>query len=289
MLTTHVIAKLALAATLACLVPAARASDWADDYRRGLEALEKDDLRAARRSFERAVAEEPRSHATARTYGARSIGYFPYLQLSRVAYRERDLKAAQRHLAQEMAEAQVGQTPEGRALLQEQQLLLENLELIQAAEQGGATVGDRTVTRTERDRQREALLSQQVAQQCGERRLGKPDRMPWYYHYALAQKLAAHDDWIGALAHLSWALDRRGEPGEWVRTYGMGFVDYRPWLEMGRAHGHLGNWECARDALELSTQKEPLGDDDAADARQRDDLLRGARLRVEPAAGGGRL
>lgn len=265
---------------LAATAAICSAGNWSDDYRRALKALDDGRLDVARRSLESAIAAQPRSEAAARTYGTRSVGYFPHLYLSMVAYRERDLKAAQRALAQEMEQGVAQTTDQGRAMLAEQGLLLENLEFLQAAEAGTAQRDGQPLARSERDRQREAVLAQQVAAQCGQRPQARPDERPWYYHYMLARKLADHGDWIGSLQQLSLALDRRTEPGEFVRTYGMGYVDYRPWYDLGRAHSHLGNWQCSRDALELSRVREPMGAEDEKDARERDELLAGAKARL---------
>jgi hypothetical protein len=265
---------------LALTAPQARAGGWADEYRRALQAMDENRLDVAQKALEGAIAVQPKSDAAARTYGTRTVGYYPYLYLSKVAYRQRDLKAAQRAYAQELEQGVAQGTDEGRALLDEQELLLENLEYLQSAENGTATNEGRPVGRTERDKQREALLAQQVAAQCGQRPAARRDDMPWYYHYTLAHELADHGDWIGSLQQLALALDRRSDSGKFVRTYGMGFVDYRPWFDMGRAHSHLGNWQCSRDALELSAVREPMGEADAQAERERAELLAGARKRA---------
>jgi hypothetical protein len=255
------------------LAPRASADDWADDYRRGVAALEKGRLRAARTQLEKAAAAQPEPRAGARAHGTRTFDYLPWLQLSTLAYREGDLEEAAGHLARSLQAGVAAGSEEGRTRLAKQELLIENLALLRAAGPPSES------SRSARDLQREQLLAAQVAKACGEPPPERQAKRPWYYHYLIARKLAEHGDALGTVQRLAEALRRRDEPSESARTYGMKVVAYRPYLELGKAHARLGNWSGAADALELSVRLDELGDDDGRAARERDELLAGARLR----------
>jgi tetratricopeptide (TPR) repeat protein len=273
--------RLLIAAVL-LLPTAALAGTWSDDYRRGLVALDAGRLPAARRALERAAREHPRPEAAARTYGARSVAYLPWLQLSVVAYREGRLEEAQAHLARSKAEGVAASIDEGRLLIDKQELLLESLRLARVASASPQPA------RSERDLEREKILARQVAAACGEPTTGRASGRPWYYHYLLARELAEHGDALGAVQHLARALGRRDEPSETARTYGMKVVSYRPYWELGRAHARLGNLGCAVDALELSRRLEDFGGSSELERRERELLLAATKERLKAEDGGGR-
>lgn len=264
----------ALGILLLLLAPCVQAEDWADAYRKGVAALEKGRLRVARAELERAVAARSEPRAGVRAHGTRTFDYLPWLELSTLAYREGKLEEAAGHLARSLEAGVAAGSEDGRTRLAKQELLIENLALLRSAgppEAGG---------RSERDLQREQLLARQVAQACGEPPPERRAKRPWYYHYLIAVELAEHGDALGAVQRLSEALRKRDEPSETARTYGMKVVAYRPYLELGKAHARLGNWACAANALELSERLVEIGDEEGRAARERDELLAGARLRL---------
>lgn len=96
---------------------------------------------------------------------------------------------------------------------------------------------------------------------------------PWYFHYQLSLLLMERDDWARSVESLQAALDRRPDPSEHGRTYGMWLIAYRPYFQLGRAHLELGNYACARDALERSRSTGEIADSDPQ-AAERDALLK---------------
>jgi tetratricopeptide (TPR) repeat protein len=79
---------------------------------------------------------------------------------------------------------------------------------------------------------------------------------PWYYYYEVGLAMADKNDWQRALDHFLEALDRRHEPAKFGRTYGVWFIHYHPYYQIGRAHYHLKNWDCALHAFSLSERFE---------------------------------
>ena len=130
---------LLLPAFLLLLAASALADDWADDYRRGVAALEKGRLRVARSALERAAAAQPEPRAGARAHGTRTFDYLPWLKLSTLAYREGDLEEAAGHLARSLQAGVASSSEAGRLALAKQELLIENLALLRSARAWAAT------------------------------------------------------------------------------------------------------------------------------------------------------
>ena len=62
----------------------------------------------------------------------------------------------------------------------------------------------------------------------------------WYEHYARAETALDNESWERAVEELQQALERKGDSGARVRSYGMKVVAYFPYLKLGIAYYHLG-------------------------------------------------
>jgi len=76
----------------------------------------------------------------------------------------------------------------------------------------------------------------------------------WYEHYARAEKALDNDNWERAIEELQQALERKGDSGARVRSYGMKVVAYFPYLKLGIAYYHLGQLEAALQAFQTEEQ-----------------------------------
>ncbi|MCP4663268.1 MAG: AAA family ATPase [bacterium] len=72
----------------------------------------------------------------------------------------------------------------------------------------------------------------------------------WYEHYDRAEKALESRDWSEAIAEINQALERKGDSGARVRTYGMNATAYFPYLKLGIAYYRLGQWDAALQAFE---------------------------------------
>lgn len=72
----------------------------------------------------------------------------------------------------------------------------------------------------------------------------------WYQHYQKAQNALANEDWELAVEELNQAIERRGDSGARVRTYGMRTTDYFPYMSLGFAYLQLGQPDAALQAFE---------------------------------------
>ncbi len=76
----------------------------------------------------------------------------------------------------------------------------------------------------------------------------------WYEHYARAEAAIENGDWSRAIEELQEALERKGDSGARVRSYGMKVVAYFPYLKLGIAYYHLGQPEAALQAFQTEDQ-----------------------------------
>jgi tetratricopeptide (TPR) repeat protein len=89
---------------------------------------------------------------------------------------------------------------------------------------------------------------------------------PWYAHYANAEKALENGDWTLAVQELNEALEKRGDSGARVRTYGMKVTPYFPYLKLGIAYYELGQVEAALQAFETEERLGAVGESEAAAA-----------------------
>ncbi len=76
----------------------------------------------------------------------------------------------------------------------------------------------------------------------------------WYEHYDRAETALENENWDRAIEELQQALERKGDSGARVRSYGMKVVAYFPYLKLGIAYYHLGQVEAALQAFQTEEQ-----------------------------------
>ena len=76
----------------------------------------------------------------------------------------------------------------------------------------------------------------------------------WYEHYARAETALENGNWERAIEELQQALERKGDSGARVRSYGMKVVAYFPYLKLGIAYYHLGQLDAALQAFQTEEQ-----------------------------------
>jgi tetratricopeptide (TPR) repeat protein len=92
----------------------------------------------------------------------------------------------------------------------------------------------------------------------------------WYEHYARAETALENGNWDQAVEELQQALERKGDSGARVRSYGMKVVAYFPYFKLGIAYYHLGQPEAALQAFQTEDQLGAIHDSesDFADLRR---------------------
>ena len=128
-------------------------------------------------------------------------------------------------------------------------------------------------------------LSEQVRTHCNLPKESDPKVYPWYFHYELGVALGEKADWSRMVDAISIALDKREDPAEHGRTYGMWFLAYRPYYQLGLAQYQLGKYECAANSFKLSEKLGEFKDDGshASECKERKELQKTAEEKAQPA------
>ena len=101
---------------------------------------------------------------------------------------------------------------------------------------------------------------------------------PWYEYYANAVQALEQEDWTVAIQQLNAALEKKGDSGARVRSYGMNVVEYFPYLRLGVAYYHLGQFDAALQAFETEARLGAIAESESASAE-----LAEFRIRAEEA------
>ena len=99
----------------------------------------------------------------------------------------------------------------------------------------------------------------------------------WYKHWDEAEKALKNQDWQRAIEEIQEALERKGDSGVKVRTYGLNFTEYFPHLKLGIAYYELGDMESALQAFETERVLGAIADSEKALIELRDYRQRAQR------------
>ena len=105
----------------------------------------------------------------------------------------------------------------------------------------------------------------------------------WFEAYHKAEEALTDEHWSEAIRHLNNALEQKPDSSMQVRTYGMRFISYFPFLKLGVAYYHLGQADAALQAFETEErQGEILGSEkDYAELQKYRGLIQEANTAAE--------
>ena len=263
---------------------------WYTHYEQGVSLLAQGDARGAYAELKQALAARAEEGLKVHTEGIRYVDYLPHIYLAVAAYAIGDPTAARAHLEVAERSGVAAHSETGAVLLEAYRLLLRptfeskpsaptTLEASPVAAPRYSLFPRRPPTLPAEEIR---ALSAQVLTRCGLPPHTDVTQAPWYFFYEVGLELDARGDPQAALDYLITAADRRPRSARFARTYGLWFIDYRPYFEIARSHSELGNWECALDALELSEKMGEVTNKDDDYARFRE-LLRQARAHRDQA------
>ena len=98
----------------------------------------------------------------------------------------------------------------------------------------------------------------------------------WYESYHKAEEALAREEWNSAVRELNAAIERAPTSSANARTYGMRFIHYYPYLQLGIAYSHLDQPAAALQAFETEQRQGEIGKSPDALAK-----LQSFRLRIE--------
>jgi hypothetical protein len=224
------------------------AVNWYDHYERGVRLIEQGKAAAARTELEAALAAHPAEGLQLATAPRQYTDYLPHLYLAIADQMAGDVAEARKQLALAEDGGVAVKSEAGRSLLVAYQLLLRGDSTGKFARPAYAVYSERPPVLSESEFN---MLRTDVLNKCN-----LPDAKlsdaPWYARYELALELERKGDYPRALRQLIDAVALRPNPQRHARMYGMWLIDYYPYFHIAREHVRLENWECARNALEIS-------------------------------------
>ena len=235
-----------LAVLLLCALPVSGA-EWYEHYERGVRLIEQGKAAEAKAALEAAIGSRAKEGVQVPTRPLQYIDYLPHLYLAIASQMSGDVDRARKELALAETSGMALKSEVGRPLLVAYQLLLR-----------GDAAG-RFPRYTEYESKPPVLtdaefsvLRNDVLTQCDLPLDTKLKDAPWYANYELGLALERKGDYSRALTHFIDAVAHRPNPQKQARMYGMWLIDYYPYFHIARSHVRLENWQCAKNALDIS-------------------------------------
>ncbi len=237
----HLFAVLLLAA-----VPA-RAAEWYEHYEKGVRLIEQGQAEAAKQSLEAALGERSAEGLQMPTGPQEYMDYLPHLYLAIASQMTGDVEGARKELALAETSGMAAKSEVGRPLLVAYQLLLRGDATGKSPRYTIYDAKPPVLTDEEFE-----VLRNDVLSKCDLPLDTKLKNAPWYANYELGLRLERKGDYSRALTHFIDAVAHRPNPQKQARMYGMWLIDYYPYFHIARSHVRLENWQCAKNALEIS-------------------------------------
>ena len=245
---------LSLILSLLLSTATAAPATWYEQYETGVRLIENGRADEARPHLEAALAARKKEGLQIPTRSQQYIDYLPHLYLMIAHQMSGNVDEARRQLGLAETSGVSARSEIGRPLLVAYQLLLRGDTNVRSARPAFATYSDKAPVLTEDEFN---LLRQDVLTKCDLPINTKLSDAPWYANYELGLELERKGDYPRALKHFIDSVARRPNPQRQARMYGMWLIDYYPYFHIARSHVRLENWQCAKNALEIS---EKLGE-----------------------------
>ena len=233
----------------ASLAVSAGPAEWYEQYEKGVRLIEQGNAAEAKVALEQAFAARKLEGLQLPTKPQQYIDYLPHLYLTIANQMTGDVEAARKELALAETSGMAAKSEVGRPLLVAYQLLLRG--------DASGKYPRYTVYEKKAPLLSEAefqMLRNDVLTKCDLPLDTKLSNAPWYANYELGLELERKGDYPRALTHFIDAVAHRPNPQKQARMYGMWLIDYYPYFHIARAHVRLENWQCARNALEISNR-----------------------------------
>lgn len=244
------VTTLLFVATLLTIPPrTAHQAAWYDYYEQGIHLIEQGQPADAAAALRHALALRSEEGLDLPGRPLEYVDYLPHLYLAIAAQMTGDLGTARAELAKAERSGLAEKSEVGRPLLVAYELLLHGESEPSHSRPRYLVYTEKPSVLTDEEF---ATLERDVFARCGVSGATRLDDAPWYAFYELGLALDRKGDPQRALDLFIKAVERRPEPQRKARMYGMWLIDYYPYFQIARAHLELQNYECARDALEIS-------------------------------------
>jgi hypothetical protein len=236
-----------LAAALLFVASTASAATWYEQYEKGIRLIEQGRGDEAREALASALASRKTEGLQVPTAQQQYIDYLPHLYLAIANQMAGDVDKAREELALAETSGVASKSEVGRPLLVAYELLLRGdgggkYPRYAVYEKKAPTLSDAEFS----------ILRNDVLEKCDLPLDTKLGSAPWYANYELGLQLERKGDYSRALTHFIDAVAQRPDPQKQARMYGMWMIDYYPYFHIARSHVRLENWQCAKNALEIS-------------------------------------
>lgn len=225
------------------IAPAAFGANWYDHYEKGVRLIEQGDAAAAKSALEASLAARAEEGLQVPSRPQQYLDYLPHLYLAIANQMTGDVDSARRHLALAETSGVAAKSEVGRPLLVAYQLLLRG---------NGTQFTSFEAKPPVLTEEEFALLRNDVLSKCDLPLDTNFREAPWYANYELGLALERKGDYPRALTHFIEAVANRPNPQKQARMYGMWLIDYYPYFHIARSHVRLENWQCAKNALDIS-------------------------------------
>jgi tetratricopeptide (TPR) repeat protein len=236
-----------LTALLLFAASTASAATWYEHYEKGVRLIEQGHAEEAREALAAALAGRAGEGVQVPTGPQQYLDYLPHLYLAIASQMAGDVEHARKELELAETSGMASRSEVGRPLLVAYELLLRGDATGRFPKY--AVYEKKAPTLSESDFN---LLRNDVLMKCDLPVDTKLGNAPWYANYELGLALERKGDYSRALTHFIDAVAQRPDPQKQARMYGMWMIDYYPYFHIARSHVRLENWQCARNALEIS-------------------------------------
>ena len=225
----------------------ATAANWYEHYEKGVRLIEQGQADAAKQSLEAALAARSAEGVQVPTSSQQYIDYLPHLYLAIASQMTGDVERARKELALAESGGMAAKSEVGRPLLVAYQLLLRGDA---SGKYPRYAVYDKKPSLLSDEEF--STLRNDVLTKCDLPLDTKLSQAPWYANYEIGLELERKGDYSRALTHFIDAVANRPNPQKQARMYGMWLIDYYPYFHIARSHVRLENWQCAKNALDIS-------------------------------------
>lgn len=250
--------EILIAAILMGAAPSSTDMTWYEHYAEGVQLIEQGKAAEARAQLEAALAAHSEEGLQVPAGRQQYVDYLPHLYLAISNHMAGDVGPARRELQLAETSGVAAESEIGRSLLVAYELLLRGGADGTSARPRYAVYEQKPPVLTEQEFK---LLRDDVLRKCNLPADTNLTKAPWYANYELGLELERKGDPPRALRHFIDAVAKRPNPARHARMYGMWLIDYYPYFHIARAHARLENWDCAKNALDISSRLRELPTD----------------------------